>query len=227
MSAEFRLYSARILNQDAAIDIDIAELEGHHRGDTCSRECDQCEERAVPVLHVRLRRHRRQDMPDLIQCRPARGPVGLGNACRGPRRIEVLPIAITKPRLEAGLTGEPHEKRLQRVQGRVDRGVAQRRFGSHPGLFIEMLLEAPDLLDVESLEIGVFRIVLEAIDRLGKLVDCHVAKSPNFLEILDVPALGSLVFGAMRFHVPVHPCSGHHSGRGRESLLIVTEPLAM
>ena len=126
---ELRLHLPRVLVDPALVDVDVLELEGCDRpvaGAGQDREGDQG---AVATLDLGARRHRPDDVPDLLQRRHPRFPVGLGDPRLLGRQVEIFGIGVRNPGLVPRLSGQPDEEPFQGAQRGVERRLAQAIIG--------------------------------------------------------------------------------------------------
>ena len=153
----------RVLVDPALVDIDVLELEGRNRpvaGAGQGGEGDQC---PVAALDLGAGRHHPDDMPDLLQGRHPRVPVGLGDPRLLGRQVEIFGIRVRNLGLVARLAGQPDEEPLQDGERGVQRRLAQAILGADARLVREARLEALGLLDMKRLEVAELGISFEPV----------------------------------------------------------------
>jgi hypothetical protein len=121
---------------------------------------------SVSPLDLGDRRHRLNDVTNLLQRRDARWAGRLGDTRFLGRKVEVLGVRIGNTGLIAGLPGEPDEETLQGGQRGIQCCLAQWLTATLTALVGKVALESLGLLDMESLEVFVPGIDFEARDRL-------------------------------------------------------------
>ena len=162
---EFRLHLPRILVDPALVDVDVLELEGCDRPVAGTGQDGEGNERPVAALDLGAGRHRLDDMPDLLQRRHPRIPVGFGDPRLLGRQVEIFGIGVGNPGLVPRLSGQPDEEPLQRAECGVERRLAEPILGPNAHLFSQVRLEALGLLDVERLEVAEPGIGFEPIQK--------------------------------------------------------------
>ncbi len=128
--AELGVHVAPIKGNAAVRKVHVAELELDRRALTRPSQEEKRDQRAISPLDDRVRRHRRDDVPNLVRSR-----VGLPQ-CAASRLLglavwrEVVGIGMADLRLVAWLVGQPVKEGLQIAQSGTDRAGGQWRPGA-------------------------------------------------------------------------------------------------